>query len=177
LTSIQLALNKLAAIGNYELHLITSTEIKYGLAGRWPRNGLEFMARQQIPCRFHPWSLTTCARDLAAGDIALVPVELGTNYNWHKPAGRVLLAMAIGLPVVASAIPAYESVIEQGQTGFIARTPDEWVQFIAHLAHHPAQRRKMGLVARRFALSNYSEKIFVQRYSAVIQQVLSKTNV
>jgi glycosyltransferase involved in cell wall biosynthesis len=174
LTSIQYVLDKLAQTGDYELHLITSTEIKYGLAGRWPRNGPEFMARQRIPCWFHPWSLTTCAHDLAAGDIALIPVEPGPNYNRHKPAGRVLLAMALGLPVVASAIPAYEAVIDQGRTGYIARTPDEWITFIEQLTHSPAQRQAMGLAARHFSLNNYGEQNFLQRYQATINQVVGE---
>jgi glycosyltransferase involved in cell wall biosynthesis len=134
------------------------------------------MARQHLPCRFHPWSSSTYPQNLADSDIALIPVEVGTNYNWHKPAGRVLLAMALGLPVVASAIPAYESVIEPSQTGYIVRNSDEWVQFIEQLARHPTQREAIGLAARQFALNNYSEQNFVQRYSDVIQQVLSKTS-
>ncbi|MBN1994483.1 MAG: glycosyltransferase [Anaerolineae bacterium] len=176
LTSIQTVLDRLAAKDHFELHLVTSTETKFRIVGRWPHNVHEFMTRQQIQCQFHPWLSSTCTQNLADGDIALVPVEPGAHYNWRKPAGRVLLAMALGLPVVASAIPAYESVIDQGRTGYIARSPDEWVQFIEQLAHNPAQREIMGLAARRFALGNYSEKNFVQQYSAVIQQVLSKIN-
>jgi hypothetical protein len=171
LTSIQPTLDELAQTGDYKLHLITSTETKFGLVGRRPRNVSEFMARQQIPCVFHPWSLLTCARDLTGGDMALVPVEPGPNYNWHKPAGRVLLAMALGLPVVASAIPAYESVIDQGRTGYIAHTPDDWVAFIEQLARSPAQRQSIGLAARQFSLRNYGEQCFTQRYGDVIQQL------
>lgn len=176
LAAIQSALDELARIGHYELHLITSPQTKFRLVGKWPRSVFEFMNRQHMPCRFHPWSSSTYAQILAGSDIALVPVQSGTNYNWHKPAGRVLLAMAIGLPVVASAIPAYESVITQSHTGFIARTSDEWVQFVEQLACHPAQRKTMGMSARQFALRNYSEQNFVQQYRAVIQQVLSETN-
>jgi glycosyltransferase involved in cell wall biosynthesis len=176
LVAIQPALAELARLGRYELNLITSPETKFRLVGRWPHNVYEFMTRQQIPCRFQPWSATTYAQHLAGSDIALVPVEPGTDYNWHKPAGRALLAMALGLPVVASAIPAYKAVIEQGQTGYIARPPAEWVHYVEQLARHPTQRETIGLAARQFALNNYSEQKFVQRYSDVIQQALSKTN-
>jgi hypothetical protein len=174
LVGIQEVLDELASTGAYELHLITSNEIKYGLAGRRPRNGPEFMARQQIPCNFHPWSLATCACDLAEGDIAVVPVEPGSNYNRRKPAGRVLLAMALGLPVVASAIPAYEEVIEQSKTGYIARSGHEWTTFIRQLADNSAHRKTIGLAARHFALNNYSEKKFAQRYRAVIERVVAE---
>jgi glycosyltransferase involved in cell wall biosynthesis len=176
LVAIQPVLDELATTDRFELHLVTSTETKFRIVGKWPHNVYEFMTRQHIPCRFQPWSTSIYAQNLADSDIALVPVESDTNYNWHKPPGRVLLAMALGLPVVASPIPAYESVIEPGQTGYIARAPAEWIHFIEQLAHNPAQRKTMGLAARQFALNNYSEQEFAQRYNAVIQQVLSKTN-
>lgn len=173
LATLPNVLDRLAATGKYTLHLLTSAETKFRLVGKWPHNVYEFMSRQRIPCRFHRWTATTYAQTLAGCHIALVPVEAGTNYNRRKPAGRVLLAMALGLPVVASPIPAYRAVIQQGQTGYIARTPDEWIQFVEQLAHHPAHREAIGRAARRFVLNNYNEQVFVQRYSSVIQQVLA----
>lgn len=171
LAAVQPALDKLAQTGYYALHLITSATPWPRVWGHWSHNVYRLMARQQMPCQFHPWSSLTYAPIIVESDIALMPVDLEADFNLRKPAGRVLLAMALGLPVVAAAIPAYEAVVESTRTGYIARNLDDWVMAIEQLAHNMSRRQTLGQAARYFALTHYNEQRFVQQYAAVLSRV------
>ncbi|RJR13779.1 methyltransferase domain-containing protein [Candidatus Parcubacteria bacterium] len=70
------------------------------------------------------WNRDTYLQDMANADIAICP------QNWElQPAKsnvKVSLAMALGIPVIASPIQAYKEIIEEGVNGFIATTDEEW---------------------------------------------------
>lgn len=55
----------------------------------------------------------------------------------------VLEAMAAGLPVIASALPAHRDLIAHGRTGWLAGSRDEFIHGIAHLSE-PDNNHRMG---------------------------------
>ena len=63
--------------------------------------------------------------------------------------------MAMGLPVIATPIPAYEPLVKQGQNGFLASDKYEWLQHLSAL-RDPALRRSIGQQARKSAMAEYS---------------------
>ena len=80
--------------------------------------------------------------------------------------GIVLLeAMASGVPVVASDIPGYRSVVSHGQDGLLCRPADaqEMARAILLLLNDDALRREMGARGRekalRFSWSNVAQEI------------------
>jgi glycosyltransferase involved in cell wall biosynthesis len=85
-----------------------------------------------------------------------------------KSENRLTLKMAMGLPVVATPIPAYEPVVEQGVNGFLARSMDEWMQHLGAL-RDPALRMSMGQQARQTALTRYSMDRQAEKLIAVLQ--------
>ncbi len=69
--------------------------------------------------------------------------------------GIVLLeAMASGIPVVASSIPGYREVLEDGVEGFLidARNPQRYASVLERLIRDPGLRRMMGIHGREKAL-------------------------
>jgi len=169
LATIQDVLDKLGQAGQFILHIITAPTVNHGrLLGAYPSNVYEFIKRQKIACQFHAWSPSSYSKVIASCDIVLIPVDAKSSYTRNKPPGRVLLAMALGLPVVASAIPSHQSVIKHNENGYLALKTDEWLQIISELAKSIDNRKVIGTNAQQYARGNYNEDIFVKKYHDVI---------
>lgn len=102
-----------------------------------------------------PWSESTEAADLAAGDVGLtwVPDDL---WSRGKCGLKVLQYMAAGLPVLANPVGVHEEMVKPGVTGWLPATPAGWADAVRRLARDPAARRRMGGAARESAEANYS---------------------
>lgn len=165
------ALDVLAASGEYELVLMTPDYVQGRYLGAYPRTVHEFISRQKIPCRWVPWTYASLLKETAACDIGIVPVDLKEPFAVAKPPGRALLMMGMGLPVVAGPVESHVEDIQEGTTGFIARSPQDWVRTIGQLGASAELRRRVGLNASRFVRENFSEKMFTRRYLKVIDSL------
>lgn len=172
LVSIQKVLDRLPEIGNIELRLITGTQTKARILGKRPRNVWQFMDGQPMSCVFRPWHIDTFAREIAEADVGIVPVATGSAFTLNKPAGRVLLFMAAGLPVIATPIRSHREVIAPGDTGFLPHTTETWLDAVHELAQSADLRETMGTRARDFALKFYGEGCFASRYWRLIETVM-----
>jgi glycosyltransferase involved in cell wall biosynthesis len=172
LVSIQEVLDRLPDIGDIELRLITGTQTKARILGKKPRNVRQFMDGQRIRCVFRPWHIDTFAREIAEADVGIVPVATESAFTLNKPAGRVLLFMAAGLPVIATPIRSHREVIASGDTGFLPDTTQGWVDAVHQLAQSVDLRQTLGTRARNFALTFYGEDSFAARYWQVIESVM-----
>lgn len=98
-----------------------------------------------------PWTtnLAEHYRRVADFDVSLAPLER-TPFNRSKSALRLIESQALGVPVIASEVPAYQGWIEDGVTGFYARSPAQWVAAMRHL-QDPDVRAEMGAAGRKAA--------------------------
>lgn len=136
---------------------------------------LRFLANQRIECE--GWGPDHVYDVLERSDFGIIPIEpdplIDPTGEWRlKSENRLTLKMAIGLPVVATPIPSYESVIEQGVNGFLARSVDDWVRCLNAL-RDPDARLAIGRNARETALSGYSQQYQAQRLIQVLRCVVS----
>jgi glycosyltransferase involved in cell wall biosynthesis len=96
---------------------------------------------------------------LAATTILLVPSTLA------EATTRVILeGYAAGVPVIAFASGGIREVVEDGRTGFLARSVDEMAQRAVELLNDPARREAMSANAReswerRFTLERYRRDV------------------
>lgn len=104
---------------------------------------LPFSHYEDYLCR-----LNTC-------DFLIIPL-LDSPFNLCKSNIKFLEAAALQLPVIASPIPAYCSIITSGKNGFIASTQEEWISAMQQLAEDVNLRKNMGQQAKEAALANYS---------------------
>ena len=69
---------------------------------------------------------------------------------------KVLQMLARGRPVVASAVGVQCEQVRHGVTGFLARTPEDWVDHLRTLLADEALRRRMGEEAKRDVRARWS---------------------
>jgi hypothetical protein len=119
------------------------------------------------------WDAEGVYQHMLQADVGIVPIETdpakGASASWRvKSENRLTLMMALGLPVVATPIPAYEPIIKQGENGFLARDNAEWLSCLSAL-RDPALRQSMGKQARLAALAGYSMDLQAKRLIGVLQ--------
>ncbi|MBI3548570.1 MAG: glycosyltransferase family 4 protein [Elusimicrobia bacterium] len=88
--------------------------------------------------------------DRADVEKRLLGMDIFVHYSrWEGLPGAVLEAMAAGLPVVASDIPGNRDAVVHLETGFLARSEVEALEFVLKLIDDPDIRRRMGEAGRR----------------------------
>jgi GT2 family glycosyltransferase len=70
--------------------------------------------------------------------------------------GKVLEALARGIPCVLSPVAAEGIGLRHGHDCFIARTPEDWIVAITHLQQDDALWKTMSNMARHFMADSYS---------------------
>lgn len=115
---------------------------------------------------------------LQSADVGIIPVDaIAAREHELVPAWRVksenrlTLKMSVGLPVVASPVPSYEPVIEQGGNGFIAHDRQQWLTYLDSL-RDPQRRLSVGRSARQAVLKRYSKEEQARLLVAVLRGLI-----
>jgi hypothetical protein len=122
---------------------------------------VRFTMDRRIRCE--AWDPVGVYAHMQRADIGIIPIEYSPEVGsslpvplWSvKSENRLTMKMALGLPVIASPIPAYEPVMQPGVNGFFATTPQEWTSSFEAL-RNPDLRRRIGQAARASVLQRYS---------------------
>lgn len=86
----------------------------------------------------------------------------------------MLEAMAAGLPILASRLPAHEDIVAHAQTGWLCDDPDGFAAGITAI-EDPMRNTDMGRHAREWARSNIGDwDDCAARYAAEYQQLLAR---
>jgi len=137
-------------------------------------NFLEFVMSNRI--KRVAWEANCIYDNLQQADIGIIPIEpepTETDFKrlQMKSENRLTLKMAIGLPVVATPIPAYEKLVQQGQNGFLAHNLLDWLRYLTML-RDPDLRRSIGQQARQSALTAYSMDLQAKKLISVLRALL-----
>ena len=125
------------------------------------------------------WDPLGVYENLRRSDIGIIPVDTTDNTLvstapdpvWKlKSENRLTLKMAIGLPVIATPIPAYEDVIEHGKNGLFARSRRDWLDSFS-LLRDPDVRKDLGINARLSVLNRFSIEWQAERFLSVVSAV------
>jgi len=92
---------------------------------------------------------------LAGFDINIAPLEIGNPFCQAKSEIKWMEAAMVGVPTIASRTSAFEHAIDQGKTGLLAASSDDWYEHLATLADDSLLRRKMGEQARETVFQRY----------------------
>jgi glycosyltransferase involved in cell wall biosynthesis len=89
----------------------------------------------------------------------------------------VLEGMASGLALVATAVGAVPTVVEDGRTGVLvpAENAELLATGIADLLRDPAKRRRLGDAARRLMEEEYSAARMTEDYLRVYEEAIASS--
>jgi len=80
---------------------------------------------------------------MADFDISVAPIRSGI-FSEGKCAMKVLESMAMGIPVIASAVGENNYVITDGVNGYLAATSEEWIRKLEMLIQDQTLRERIG---------------------------------
>jgi glycosyltransferase involved in cell wall biosynthesis len=146
-------------------------EVGRGVPGvRLKLVGDRFLRFEHLPVVDCPWSADGEASDIAAADVGVswVPDDL---WSRGKCGLKVLQYMAAGLPVIANPVGVQADLVRDGETGFLVRTPGEWVEAVRRLAADLELRRRLGAAGRRRVEAEFSVAAGAARWLALLNQL------
>ncbi len=151
--------------------LLSQAAQRYDLALRVVGAG----PQAEIPPRFSflPWSEPEEIALIQGMDIGIMPLP---DEPWArgKCGYKLIQYMACGLPVIASPVGVNSEIVDHGENGFLAATPQEWAKAIAALAGNAELRRRMGEAGRVKIERAYSLAVHGPRLAGMIRDVLEK---
>ena len=119
------------------------------------------------------WSREIEARELASSHIGIAPLP-DDPWTRGKCGLKVLQYMAAGLPVVASPCGVQAEIVQQGVSGLLAQSLDEWNSALVFLATDLALRIKMGEAAIQRVTRSFSTDAIFALMSSSLQGLLEK---
>lgn len=123
-----------------------------------------------FPVEHLPWSLDGEITALQGFDIGLMPLPQ-EEWSRGKSGGKARTYMAAGIPAICQAIGYNLELIEQGRTGFLATTKDEWLAALHGLANDPALRERVGRDARAYVREHFSISGQAAKLKALLEDV------
>jgi glycosyltransferase involved in cell wall biosynthesis len=119
------------------------------------------------------WTRETWAKEMVKGDVVICPQREGIQDG--KSSIKAVTAMALGMPVIASPIPAYTEAIQQGENGFLASIHrlDEWRTALNALKD-ASTRQRIGKAARETA-KRYSLDAVAGDWISLLREVSTQS--
>jgi len=144
------------------LHLI-------GWAG-WEWLGADY-ERFADRIRVEPWLPIERLPDAMADfDVGLAPLA-DCAFNRCKSELKVLQYWGLGVPAVASNLPMYAATVDDGVTGYLAETGQDWAAALELLVEDAGRRRRMGALGRLRVLEDWDLRRTVQEWVGAFEMV------
>jgi len=107
---------------------------------------------------FKQWEEDTEQDDLLKMHIGIMPLKKGPWFE-GKCGFKLIQYLACGIPALASDVGVNAEVVRHGENGFIAKTPEEWSQFLRKLITSTSEMRsQFGKHGRDHIVKHYSLK-------------------
>jgi glycosyltransferase involved in cell wall biosynthesis len=129
--------------------------------------GIDDLGLEGIPVEYRRWSEDSEVASLSQCDVGIMPLVDGP-WERGKCGYKLIQYQACGLPVVASPVGANRSIVDQGKTGFLADSPEEWAQALKSLRDDAALRRGMGEAGRSKVEQQYCLQVTAPRLAELM---------
>lgn len=131
------------------------------------RKSLEKRRIEGVNMRFVNWSQESETELLLKSHVGIMPLT-DDEFSKGKSAFKLIQYSAAGLPVIASPVGENTKVVDDGKTGFLADSPEEWLETLGRLINDKSLYSKIAADARK-ASENYS----IQKYFPVFQDFIA----
>jgi SAM-dependent methyltransferase len=98
-------------------------------------------------------------------------LELDNPFTECKSSLKYFEAAILGVPTVASDLEPYRESVAHGENGYLCRTEEEWFHCISGLIEDPSLREKMGSMARKDALINWTTRAGAHYLLAALREI------
>jgi glycosyltransferase involved in cell wall biosynthesis len=154
------------------------------LSGRWPATRLLLVGRGPEEARLHALAaslgISTRVRFMGEqADVAPYLQEMDLYVQASVAEGMpnsVLEAMAVGLPVVATAVGGTPEVVVDGETGLLVppRDPGALADAIGKFLEDPAMRDAFGRTGRARVETHFGEGLMLERIEALLDKLVER---
>jgi glycosyltransferase involved in cell wall biosynthesis len=119
------------------------------------------------------WSEDREIAEVKRMDIGIMPVP---DEPWArgKSGYKLIQYGACGLPVVASPVGVNSEIVENGRTGLLVRSPEEWRKSLDRLLASPDLRQRMGAAGRERIVDHYSLAVHAPRLVDLFRSVAAR---
>lgn len=120
-----------------------------------------------------PWTEATEIAEVQRMDVGVMPLP---EEDWArgKCGYKLIQYMACGLPTIASPVGVNSTIVQQGDTGFLAKTPDQWHAALQQLLGDGDLRRRLGQAGRERVVEHYSLASQAPRVFQAFEAALAK---
>jgi glycosyltransferase involved in cell wall biosynthesis len=132
-------------------------------------------AFKTIPYVWRPWSAETEVAEISQIDIGIMPTP-DDEWSRGKCALKALQYMSLGIPAICTDIGANRDVVKHGENGFLAKTPEQWLNCFDTLIDNRTLRDRLGAAARQTVVENYSMEKCGQMFAEVIRKTVQGKN-
>lgn len=149
------------------------------IGSRYPNGELKIICDTFFDCEGirvikKQWRSEEEVADLQSLDIGLMPL-VDDPWSWGKCGLKIIQYQGVGVPVVCTPVGINRDLVEDGVSGFWAKTPEEWEEKISILIKDPLLREKMGRDGRRRVLENYTVQACAPRLLSILNAVAENT--
>ena len=143
---------------------------------------LRFLTGRHV--RRAAWHPEGVYKSMTEADIGIIPIDPTHDADRDLPSAmwrvrsenRLTMKMCVGLPVVATPVPAYDAVVRQEENGFLCGSRDEWMAALVAL-RDPERRRVIGERARMDVIDRYSKEEQARRLIGVLNGLAATNSV
>ncbi|MCA0444684.1 MAG: glycosyltransferase family 4 protein [Bacteroidetes bacterium] len=124
--------------------------------------------------RFIQWDPVAEDEFLRSIDVGIMPLA-DDEWSKGKCAFKLLQYMAYSKPVIASDVGENTSAVIQGQSGYLANSPEEWGNALRNLITNPDLRIKMGKAGFEHFSKLYSRPVVQQKIMTELENKLNRS--
>jgi glycosyltransferase involved in cell wall biosynthesis len=149
LASIAPQLEALQATHDFELRIICNEDPLF----------------KRLKYKYIEWRKASEIEDLLKFDIGIMPLR-NTDWERGKCGFKALQYMALGIPVVASAVGVNQEIISDGENGYLIPpdNPEEWKTRLLRLLQDEQLRATTGSTGRQTVIDHYSVESNKEKY-------------
>ena len=118
---------------------------------------------------FERWSSAREVQLVQRMDVGLMPLP-DTEWSLGKCAFKMIIYMAVGIPVVVSPIGANKSILQQADVGLAATTANDWYEALRLLFFDRERGDRLGRAGRRLVEDGYS----VRKNSSALARIFEE---
>lgn len=154
LREIEALLSRLQEKTDFELHVICNADPKFRL----------------VKYQYVPWNMESEIEDLMKFDIGIMPLR-NTDWERGKCGFKALQYMALGIPVVATAVGANKQIVQHNKSGILIdpEKPEDWIPILDKLLHNISLRKSFGIAGRQIVEDRFSVRANVSNYLALFE--------